>query len=248
MARTAERGILAATLRFYRIACMTLAPNAELVDLLERSCGKPAFLMRRGVDAELFSPARRDRAGARFVIGYAGRLKPEKSVRMLAAIEESLLQLGESNFRFLIVGHGEEQDWLEQHMKHAEFTGVLRGEALARAYANMDAFVFPSVADTFGNVVQEALASGVPAVVSGEGGPKFLVQDGATGFVARDRSGFVDCIRELMHDPGRRAAMGRAAREAALEARWDRVFEDLYVAYGSLLRMAPNRHSSLTCV
>lgn len=233
--RLTERGVLSATLRFYCIARMVLAPNPELVRLLEVSTGRPASLMRRGVDAELFSPAKRDRSGAEFVIGYVGRLKPEKSVRVLAAMEEKLLELGETNFRFLIVGHGSEQAWLQEHMKHAEFTGALHGEALARAYANMDVFAFPSVADTFGNVVQEALASGVPAIVSDEGGPKFLVCHGVSGFVARDLTGFVESVRELMHDTGRRTAMARAAREAALEASWDRVFETVYAAYGELL-------------
>jgi glycosyltransferase involved in cell wall biosynthesis len=236
-AHLAERGTLLATLRFYRIARLLLAPNPELIALLERGTGKPTFPMRRGVDTEAFSPAHRERTGGEFVIGYVGRLQPEKSVRRLAALEQSLLQLGERDFRFLIVGPGDERTWLEEHMRHAEFTGALRGAALARAYANMDAFVFPSVADTFGNVVQEALASGVPAIVSSEGGPKFLVRHGVNGFIARDEAGFVAAVRELMRDPGRRSAMSRAAREAALDASWDRVFEDVYSAYGALLRM-----------
>ncbi|MGO9093959.1 MAG: glycosyltransferase [Bryobacteraceae bacterium] len=235
-ARLAGRGTLLATLRFYRIARLLLAPNTELIPLLERGTGKPAFLMRRGVDSAAFSPAHRERTGGEFVVGYVGRLQPEKSVRLLAAIEQGLLRLGERDFRFLIVGHGGERPWLEEHMQRAEFTGALQGEALARAYANMDAFVFPSVADTFGNVVQEALASGVPTIVSSEGGPKFLVRHGVNGFIARDEAGFVAAARELMHDPGLRSAMSRAAREAAVEASWDRVFENVYSVYGALLR------------
>jgi glycosyltransferase involved in cell wall biosynthesis len=235
-AHLAERGTLLATLRFYRVARMLLAPNPELVALLERATNKPVLPMRRGVDTETFSPAHRERTGGEFVIGYVGRLQPEKSVRRLVPLEQSLLQLGERDFRFLIVGHGGERPWLEEHMQRAEFTGALQGEALARAYANMDAFVFPSVADTFGNVVQEALASGVPTLVSSEGGPKFLVRHDVNGFIARDEAGFVAGVRELMHHPGRRATMGRSAREAALEASWDKVFEDVYSAYGALLR------------
>jgi phosphatidylinositol alpha 1,6-mannosyltransferase len=80
-----------------------------------------------------------------------------------------------------IVGHGAEESWLRENMLRATFTGVLRGEELAEAYANMDLFVFPSHTDTFGNVVLEALASGVPAIVT------CIVQDGVTSRVVPDR-------------------------------------------------------------
>ena len=91
--------------------------------------------------------------------------------------------MGVGGVRFLIVGHGSEEAALRRELHEAEFAGVLRGEALAQAYANMDVLVFPSHTDTFGNVVLEALASGVPAVVTPDGGPKFIVRDGETGFV-----------------------------------------------------------------
>ncbi len=71
------------------------------------------------------------------------------------------------HYRFVIVGEGSERAWLAEHMQQAELPGVLRGNALSRAYANLDLFVFPSHTDAFGNVVQEALASGVPAVARG---------------------------------------------------------------------------------
>jgi glycosyltransferase involved in cell wall biosynthesis len=79
------------------------------------------------------------------------------------------------------VGQGRESNWLRENVHNAILTGVLRGERLAEAYAGMDLFVFPSHTDTFGNVVVEALASGVPVVVTATGGPKFLVQQGLTG-------------------------------------------------------------------
>jgi phosphatidylinositol alpha 1,6-mannosyltransferase len=91
---------------------------------------------------------------------------------------------GTCDFRFLIVGDGSEKQWLSEHLWHAEFPGVLSGEPLAHANANMEIFVFPSHTDTFGTVILEAMASGVPAVVTMGGGPKFLVNSGETGFVA----------------------------------------------------------------
>src|SRR5262249_28243966 len=157
-------------------AKLLFAPNPELTELLSHRTGRPARIMRRGIDTHLFSPARRRRTDGAFVIGYVGRLSPEKNVRMLAELETALLAAGLTNYRFLIVGEGVERAWLGSHMCSAELPGILRGEKLAEAYASMDAFVFPSATDTFGNVVLEAMASGVPPVVSTSGGPKFLVE------------------------------------------------------------------------
>ena len=114
--------------------------------------------------------------------------------------------MGLRDFRFLIVGHGKEENWLGQNVPNAEFTGVLRGNDLARAYANMDLFVFPSHTDTFGNVVLEALASGVPAIVTPDGGPRYIVKDGETGCIATD-DGFSGAIASLILDPALHARM-----------------------------------------
>jgi phosphatidylinositol alpha 1,6-mannosyltransferase len=119
-------------------------------------------------------------------------------------------------------------------MPRAEFTGVLRGEALATAHANMDLFVFPSHTDTFGNVVLEALASGVPAIVTPDGGPRSIVGDGVTGRIVPDDQ-FAAAISSLLADPARLAEMGRAARDYALTASWDSVFQGVYAAYEEIL-------------
>ncbi|MDQ6677898.1 MAG: glycosyltransferase, partial [Acidobacteriota bacterium] len=186
-----ERGMLRALKAFYGSGSVLLAPNPELIAMLESGTGRPAFLMRRGVDTKLFSPEQRDRKDNLFTIGYVGRLSPEKNVRLLAEIEHELVAQGFDRFRILIVGQGSQREWLQANVQRAEFTGVLKGEALARAYANMDVFAFPSDTDTFGNVVLEALASGAPAVVTAGGGPKFLIEDGVTGFVATGKAAFV---------------------------------------------------------
>lgn len=240
----AERRALAGAARFYKIALVLFAPNQELVDLLRQHTGKPCFLMQRGVDAEFFSPAKRDVGDRPFTIGYVGRLSVEKNVRFLAEIEKGLLAAGQSNFRFLIVGSGGDQEWLRANMRHAEFPGVLRGEQLARAYANMDVFAFPSFTDTFGNVILESLASGVPAVVTTGGGPKFLVRSGVTGFVAVDGPAFIRCIRDLMNDASMLHQMKAAAREHAVSISWDRVFERVYEAYGEVLAPASYQSAS----
>ena len=222
--------------KFYSVARVLFAPNPELCALLERTTGRKCYLMPRGVDAELFHPAKRKRnpEDHAFVLGFVGRLSVEKNVALLAQVQQELERMGQTNFRFLIVGHGADESWLREHLPRAEFTGVLRGEALAEAYANMDLFVFPSHTDTFGNVVLEALASGVPAIVTPDGGPATIVRDGVTGRIVRDEE-FAAAIAEVLADPARHTEMRLAARSYALTMSWDSVFEGIYAAYDSIL-------------
>jgi glycosyltransferase involved in cell wall biosynthesis len=222
--------------RYYQIPRVLLAPNRELIELMERHTGKPCYPMGRGVDSQLFSPQKRVQSEQPFTIGYVGRLTVEKSVESLAEIERALVKAGERNFRFLIVGRGSSEPWLREHLSHAEFTGVLAGEELAAAYANMDVFVFPSKTDTFGNVVLEALASGVPAIVTDRGGPQFIIRDGETGFVARDLDSFVDHIIHLRHSPETLARMRANARRLAEAASWDDIFDAVYGVYDIALK------------
>jgi phosphatidylinositol alpha 1,6-mannosyltransferase len=227
---------LSAILRFYKIARVLFAPNRELMDLLAKGTDKPVYPMGRGVDVSLFGPDRRDRTDDEFVLGYVGRLTIEKNIRFLAEIERALTESGFTNFRLSIVGQGAEEDWLRANLRRASFAGVLKGQELARAYANMDAFVFPSRTDTFGNVVLEALACGVPAIVTDRGGPQFIVRHGETGFVARNAAEFVGCIRRMAGDPERLQRMREVARTDACRASWDTIFEGLYAAYAQKLR------------
>jgi len=227
---------LLATLRFYHIAQVLFAPNQELIDLIEKGTRKSCHPMHRGVDTELFDPRRRDRVDDSFVIGFVGRLTVEKNIRDLVELERKLIQAGLANFRFLIVGQGAEEPWLRANMRQADFTGVLRGEALACAYANMDVFAFPSRTDTYGNVVLEALASGVPAVVTNGGGPRFFIRHGETGFVTRDLDEFCASVQSLAMHPAQRERMRAAARTQAMAASWDAVFESVYAGYEHGLR------------
>ncbi len=94
------------TLRFYRLARLLFAPNPELVEMLTLAANRPTYLMKRGIDVQLFSPERRTRTGDEFVIGFVGRLSPEKAVRMLADVERRMREYVITNYRFLIVGDG----------------------------------------------------------------------------------------------------------------------------------------------
>jgi glycosyltransferase involved in cell wall biosynthesis len=225
---------MAAAAKFYSVAQVLFAPNPELCALLARTTGRECHLMPRGVDAELFHPAKRlrDPEDRDHVLGFVGRLSIEKNVTLLARVQEELEAMGHKSFRFLIVGHGGEEGWLRERMPRAEITGVLKGEELSRAYANMDLFVFPSHTDTFGNVVLEALASGVPAIVTPDGGPRTIVRDGVTGRTVDDDD-FAAAVAGVLGDPVTHAEMRVKAREFALTMRWDSVFEGVYAAYAT---------------
>jgi len=246
IAAASERWSFRAAARFYRIPRLLFAPNQELVRMLEAATGKPCYLMSHAVDTEVFRPEFRDRTDGAFTIGYVGRLTAEKNVRMLARLENALLAMGHRDFRFVIVGEGAESDWLRNNMRNVKLTGVLTGEELSRTFANFDLLAFPSETDTFGLVVLEAFASGVPAIVTDRGGPQFSVSHGRTGFVARNLDEFAACTARLMRQPDLQASMRAAARNHALTTSWDHIFEGMFDAYQRcLLRSSVAAESAL---
>jgi glycosyltransferase involved in cell wall biosynthesis len=228
---TAEKLSLRACMRFYGLARFLLAPNEDTVRMLHERTGKPAFRMAHGVDTEAYSPQRRSRRDQPFSIGYVGRLTPEKNVRLFAELERSLLARGQRDFRFTLIGEGSEKEWLRRNLKFAETPGILDGEPLATAFASMDVFVFPSRTDTFGLVLLEAMASGVPVVVSPETGVRVGVSHGVTGFYAPDFDSLTEGVLQLMNSEALRQRMGRAAREFTGSKGWNGVFEQLYRTY-----------------
>lgn len=234
----AERQILKGAILYYKMPKVVLAPNQELIEIIGKGSGRTAFLMPRGIDSDFFSPTKRTVNDGIIRLGFVGRLRAEKNVRLLADLEKRLLELGHKNFRFLIVGDGNEREYLEKTMKNVEFTGFIFGENLAEAYANMDIFVFPSETETFGNVVQEAISSGVPAIVSNSGGPKFVINEGKSGFIANGFEDFVKYTVELMSNSEKLLKMKETARQSVLANSWDSVFEGVYENYNKMLEIA----------
>jgi glycosyltransferase involved in cell wall biosynthesis len=186
-------------------------------------------ILPRGLDTELFHPARRDdrfwreRGLHEGEIGllYAGRVSKEKKLDLFASVVRKLKADG-LPVRGLVIGHGPYSAEFEKSFPEAIFTGYLSGEDLARAYASADVFVFPSTTDTFGNVILEAQAAGLPCVVSDQGGPRELVTDGEDGFVTRggDLAELCEAVRKLCVDESARRAMGAAARKRVEDRSW----------------------------
>ncbi len=228
-----------AAVRLYRTARLLFAPNPVLCALLAEATGRPCLPMARGIDAEMFTPAWRTapppEESRTYTLGYVGRFSVEKNVALLPRIARELRGRGFGNVRFLLAGQGVEEGALRLALPNGTFAGVLRGEALAEAYANMDCFVFPSHTDTFGNVVLEALASGVPAVVTPDGGPAHIVRSSQGGGLIAPDGGFTDAIASLLGDRDLRGAMSRKARMYAETASWEAVFGGVYAAYERVL-------------
>jgi glycosyltransferase involved in cell wall biosynthesis len=143
----------------------------------------------------------------------------------------ALQKAGVSNYRFLIVGDGDERPWLEKNIKNAEFTGEVRGDKVAEFFANMDLFVFPSITDAFANVVLEAMSSGVPAIAFPVGGPKFLIEDNVSGFITDTEGQLASRVAEIIKSPQILEPMRRAARRFAEEHSWNAIFQKTYNYY-----------------
>ena len=188
-------------------------------------------ILPRGLDTELFTPARR---AADFWIKrglkdgetgllYAGRVSKEKKLDLFASVVRKLKEEG-LPVRGLVIGHGPYSKEFEASFPEGIFTGYLSGEELATAYASADVFVFPSTTDTFGNVILEAQAAGLPCVVSDQGGPRELVADGEDGFITRggDLEELCAAVRKLCADAALRQSMGAAARRKVEDRSWPR--------------------------
>ena len=192
--------------------------------------GIPAEQLRilpRGLDTTLYHPSRRDPefwtsrgvpAGKKVLL-YVGRVSKEKDLDVITAAWQRLQGNGAA---LAFVGDGPYLKELREALPTAVFTGYLSGLELARAFASAELFIFPSTTDTFGNVVIEALACGLPCIVSDQGGPKDLVEPGVTGYItpALDAEAFAQRIATTLADPKHLAQMRTAARLAVEKRDW----------------------------
>ena len=198
-------------------------------------------ILPRGLDTELFNPGRRDphfwerfgQINGDVRLLYVGRLSREKDLDVLASAYRRLRD-EKVPVQLYVVGHGPYAQALSKALPDAFFTGYLQGKDLAAAYASSDIFVFPSTTDTFGNVIIEAQASGVPVIVSDSGGPKELVDDHMNGLVTKSHNveDFARAIRTLVSDPKRRQQMGDKARESVVNRTWPSAFRKFWAITG----------------
>jgi glycosyltransferase involved in cell wall biosynthesis len=231
---------------FHAPSLVTYCPSeATRRDLRARGFAEDLQLWPRGVDAELFDPRRRSEdvrarlaPGARVVLTYVGRIAPEKRLDLLLDAWPVIREGATRPVALVLVGHGPALQALQARAPEGvHFTGFLHGEELATAYASSDLFVFPSDTETFGQVVTEAFASGLPVVAPARGGVVDLIRPEVTGllFEPGDASGFATAALRLIEDDELRARLGGMARNDALGRSWDDVFERLFASYEELL-------------
>jgi phosphatidylinositol alpha 1,6-mannosyltransferase len=218
-------------------AARTLVPSSESAAALAAHGVQRVHMWRRGVDDVRFHPRLRSAGirralapGGEVLVGFVGRLAVEKQVELLA--ETSRLP----GVRLVVVGDGPASVPLRKALPAATFVGVRHGAQLARLYASLDVFVHTGPYETFGQAVQEAMASGVPVVAPAAGGPLDLVQDSRTGYLVPpfQAAGFTAAVEALARDPERRAMFGVAGRAAIAGRTWSAVGDELIGHYAAL--------------
>lgn len=193
------------------------------------------YILSRGLDTKLFHFNRRDpefwtsRGARNPVLLYVGRVSKEKDLEFLARVYLEVRERGHS-VDLAVVGEGPYEAEMRETVPEAIFTGVLHGEDLGAAYASADLFVFPSTTDTFGNVVVEAIASGIPAFVSDLGGPKEIVEPLEAGEVlpAHDLGRWTEAIIDFLNQPVSREERLSRAEHVHRERNWQRAFLDFW--------------------
>jgi glycosyltransferase involved in cell wall biosynthesis len=228
---------------FHNSTMETYVPSEKTIADLDSRGFQRSVLWRRGVDSSLFRPSRPGRFDVRralgwspgdVVISYVSRIAPEKNVDYLADAL-AIVAARRPDVRILMVGDGPSRPALEQRIGSiAHFAGYLQGEKLSDYYAAADIFAFSSLTETFGNVVLEAMASGLPVVAVKAGGVGETVQSGRTGIAvepSQPPAAFASALLGLVDRPQQRAEMAQAAREYAVSQSWDAIMGALRERY-----------------
>ncbi|MGB1091502.1 MAG: glycosyltransferase, partial [Oceanobacter sp.] len=220
---------------FHNQTSATLVPTKIQRDQLESSGYRNVSVMARGVDSELFNPSRRNNSlrkkwGVRaddLVLLYVGRIAGEKNLGLALSTYERLSETDEQ-VKLVLVGDGPELPTIRQQFPEAIFCGMKTGIDLAEHYASGDIFLFPSKTDTFGNVVTEAMASGLAVVSFDYAAAHEHIQQGENGLVVPfgDDEAYIRCATTLIDSPNLLASIRKQARQTAMSISWDSIVDD----------------------
>ncbi len=224
----------------------TFVPSFETMHQLQKKGFQDLYLWSRGVDCNLFHPhynqdvfRKKYNITSPYILSYVGRLAPEKDIETLLALIQKTTKERKNDIHWLIVGDGPlASEVKETKTENITFTGYLKGEELAEAYACSDVMVFPSSTETFGNVVLESLACGTPVIGANSGGVKSIITHGTTGFLCKPKQteSFLSPIYTLLDQKEQREYMGQQSRNYALTQSWDEIFSDLVMHYEDVIQ------------
>jgi len=240
--------------RFHRRAMATLVPTSTLAQELHAMGIANACLLRRAVDTKLFHPDRRDAAlraswgvdALTPVVLYVGRIAPEKNLELAVQAFRAIQQQA-PQARYVWVGEGPARAALQAANPDFIFAGAQRGEALARHYASADLFPFPSLSETFGNVVIEAMAAGLPVVAFAQGAALEHLADGINGYAIEpgDAAAFVQAAATLAGNPALIRHMGRAAHAGVAGLSPDAVIRDFETLLRDMAEENLHEHAAI---
>jgi glycosyltransferase involved in cell wall biosynthesis len=242
-----ERWMISASRRFYNSCESVYVPSQSMIRQLEHFGVDPAklTLWQRGIDLNLFHPSKRDRSYVMQITGnnkpnilFASRLVWEKNVQTLIEIYQRL-QRRDLEHNLIIAGDGAAREDMQRQMPNAHFLGKLEHNELAKLYASCDAFVFTSTSETYGNVVIEAMASGLPCVIADGGGSADLIRHRHTGYTCMPKSpeDYLIHLSLLLRDAELHQVISHAALAQVQQLNWEnlaeRYFEDVKTLAGS---------------
>lgn len=221
---------------FHNRSQLTLVPSASQSLELQRRSFERVHLLARGVDSQLFHPAKRSAAlreqwGVKddeLAVVHVGRLAAEKNLDLLVRSFRALQQrYPQRRLKLILVGDGPLRAQLQKDLPDAQFCGVQRDQALAAHYASADLFLFPSLSETFGNVVLEALASGLAVVAYDQAAAGQHIRHGHNGALAMpgDEEAFIECATWLLEDPETLRRVRLNARQHASRQGWPAIVQ-----------------------
>lgn len=219
--------------QIHRMSTINLVPSSSTMNEFVKFGVPNVRLWGRGVDTELFSPDKRSQqirdswlTNGRTIVGYLGRLAPEKQIDRLSSLDEN-------EHKVIVIGDGPMRSELEKKLPNATFTGQLSGQELAATLASLDVLISTGEHETFCQVIQEAMAAGIPVIAPRAGGPIDLVIEGVTGFLYEPGStkSMLNRLRILHENEKLRKQFGFQATQIVKGRTWEAICQELVGHY-----------------
>lgn len=240
---------------FHRPFSKVYVPSESAKEkLLSKSVHDQIEIWARGVNHNVYTPQNRTQEfrttlgiTEKNILLYVGRIAPEKNIQVVLDTFHALPEQIKQETHLLIVGDGPLLPTLRKNVHpKITFAGFRKGQELANIYASADLFLFPSSTETFGNVVLEAMASGLPVIGSNVGGVKHLITHGLNGFVCdpNDNKQLVSHVSTLLRNKSTREKFSQEARKSALMYSWDDIFQKLVLSYAQVIERSVKLHQA----